>query len=53
MKGKMNDVKGNVNLPSGEFAHSMFVDEDYSMMGGHVDSLTRSKIINGEYINFT
>ena len=56
MKAKMNNIKGNYDREKffkGEIAHSMFVDEDYSMMGGHVDMSTRAKIENNEYVNFS
>ena len=33
-------------------AHSMFIDEYYAMMGGHVDEITRKRIVCGEYIDF-
>ena len=61
MKAHTNTIAGkvditkklfNANRSSGEFAHSMFVDEDYSMMGGHVDSHMKAKIINSEYVDF-
>ena len=44
-KARMNDI-------TGKFAHSMFVDEDYSMMVGHIDGSLRMKILNSEYIDF-
>ena len=56
VKAHQNDVTGKGYARGGGlefgFVHSMFVDEDYSMMGGHVDNATRSKIINGEYVDF-
>ena len=52
MKAIQNDVKGNECF-RGEIVHSVFVDENYSMMGGHVDIATRNKIINGEYVDFS
>ena len=45
VKARMNDI-------TGKFAHSMFVDEDYTMMCGHIDLSVRNKIVNSEYVDF-
>ena len=33
--------------------HPSFLDEDYLLIGSHVDDITRRKIGNGEYVDFT
>ena len=65
MKAQINDVAGmsvaqsnmQVNkcrmIERGQLVHSVFVDEDYEMLGGNVDEITYNKIINGEYIDFS
>ena len=45
-----NDRPGVINTPPG---FSAVLDEDYLMVGNHVDELTRKKIINGEYVDFS
>ena len=35
-----------------EFEFIAKIDEDYLVVGGHVDELTQSKIIKGEYVDF-
>ena len=55
VKAQQNDITGNTNRRVSQefgFTHSMFVDEDYAMMGGHVDNATRVCIINDEYMDF-
>ena len=54
MKAHLNTIRGNeVNKRiSSKLAHSMFVDEDYAVMGGHVDNSTKMKIINSKYVDF-
>ena len=34
------------------FVHSAMVDENYLVLGNHVDAVTRQKIVDGEYIDF-
>ena len=36
-----------------DMMHSVMVDENYLMLGNHVDNLTRQKIIQGEYVDFS
>ena len=58
--GKFHEVDHNpdnfkndfLNRMSGEFAHSMLVDEEFSMVASHVDEATRRKIANTEYVDF-
>ena len=58
--GKFHEVDHNpdnfkndfLNRMSGEFAHSMLVDEEFSMVASHVDEATRRKIANTEYMDF-
>ena len=35
------------------YVHSSMADEDYMVLGGHVDELTRRRIYNCEYIDFS
>ena len=37
---------------SKEFMHSAMVDENYHLVGSHVDSVTQDKIVKGEYVDF-
>ena len=32
--------------------HSALVDEDYLLVGTHIDENTKQKVINGEYVDF-
>ena len=62
VKVKISDVAGRCqfneherrhsSIENGNLVHSMFVDEDYTMLGGNVDKSTYSKIVNGEYVDF-
>ena len=40
-------------LSSQELIHSVMVDEDYLVVGTHVDDQTKHKIILGEYVDFS
>ena len=40
-------------LSSRELIHSVMVEEDYLVVGTHVDDQTKHKIILGEYVNFS
>ena len=35
-----------------QFVHSMMVDENYMVVGGHLDEITYTKIVKGEYVDF-
>ena len=35
-----------------QFVHSAMVDENYSIVGAHVDMTTKAKIVNHEYVDF-
>ena len=35
-----------------DFVHSSLVDQNYKIVGAHVDPATRAKIVNNEYIDF-
>ena len=37
---------------SNEFVHSAMVDENYHLVGSHIDSTTQQKIVKGEYVDF-
>ena len=63
-KAHIFPTEGNVNtevhdsiLPSvGESGNFQFIakmDQDYQVVGGHVDDLTKQKIIKGEYVDFS
>ena len=52
-KATMYEVSGENNLFSGnELFHSVLVDEDYSIIGNHLDESTKQKIIEGAYVDF-
>ena len=44
--------RSKLNKTNGRFTHSVLVDEDYSMMWGHVDESLKQKIIRHEYTDF-
>ena len=46
------DSERFLNKLTGEFMHSMLVDEEYSMVASHVDEHLRRKIVQGSYIDF-
>ena len=49
--GKQNDDDGIFDLTK-QFVHSAMVDENYKIVGAHVDSSTRARIVSHEYIDF-
>ena len=52
-RARIYDVQGNVNTEtSGFHPYLTSLDEDYLMVGNHVDNLIRHKIKNGEYVDF-
>ena len=61
-KAKILEVSGEINSDNEDLQvrnnvsvhrhHPSLVDEDYLVVGGHVDELTRLRIENGEYIDF-
>ena len=60
-QARIFDVAGNTEkgvsasfegLLQHELFHSVVVDEDYLVVGTHVDETTKHKIISGEYIDF-
>ena len=54
-KAKIYATKGNqdkfVDI-NNSFVHSAMVDEEYMVIGGHLDDPTIGKIVNGEYVDF-
>ena len=48
-KARIYDVKGKANQGS----HSLMFDEDYIVVGSHVDDVIKRKIAGGEYIDFS
>ena len=64
-KACIYEISGNSVLPPGEgncpdvevlrqgFAHSMMVDEGFTMVAAHVDCNTKNKIAKGEYVKFS
>ena len=54
-KARMFATPGNVALnwcQSSETIKSASVDENYLVIGAHVDALTQQKIVNHEYVDF-
>ena len=45
-------TSGNVEFWNNQYIHSSMADEDYMILGGHIDEITRRKIYNCEYIDF-
>ena len=56
LRGGMNHREGNLQVShvdaNSNLVHSVMVDENYLVLGNHIDSITRQKIIEGEYVNF-
>ena len=56
-KTRIYDVKGNVIDENGKelnvVVHSALLDKDYLLVGSYVDEITRQKIGNGEYVDFS
>ena len=52
-KAKIYSTKGNdmFNL-GGQLVNSAIVDENYMVVGNHIDEGTVKKIVNGEYVDF-
>ena len=48
-----NNNLSNVNALTQGFAHFMMVDESFLFVAVHVDQVTKTKIINGEYVKFS
>ena len=42
-----------MDAPGKELIHSSMIDEGYIVVGSHVDDTGKSKIANGEYIDFS
>ena len=42
-----------MDAPGNELIHSSMIDEGYIVVGSHVDDTVKSKIANGEYIDFS
>ena len=52
VKYDLKNVAGKIDRVSGKFVHSMWVDEEYTMMAGHVEISLREKIQEGAYVDF-
>ena len=52
-KARMFDISGNGNelQAINNYIHSAMVDENYKMVGAHVDDITKRKIQNFEYVD--
>ena len=46
------DKVGVTNQFAKQFLHTLMVDEQYLCVGAHIDSATRQKFENGEYVDF-
>ena len=56
LKGQLlfNNLDGSVpEIDMGSFEFVAKVDQDYLVIGGHIDDVTQGKIIRGEYIDFS
>ena len=47
-----HNQKGTYKNINKSFEFTAKIDQDYLVVGGHVDESTQSKIINGEYVDF-
>ena len=36
----------------GDLLHSVIVDEEFTLIGSHLDDITRHRIASGEYVDF-
>ena len=52
VKARIYDVKGNDNVDS-PLCNSFVMDDDYLIVGNHVDEIFRKRIPEGEYIDFS
>ena len=52
MAGKVKYTDNTNKTNKEKLAHSVFVDEEYSIVGEHIDSNLRDRIVAGEYIDF-
>ena len=46
-------LNNNINTITQGFVHSMMVDESFMFVAAHVDQITKTKIVNREYIKFS
>ena len=51
-KAWMTPMKGNRGCNIESYIHSAYVDEEYLVIGSHVDESICKKIINHEYVDF-
>ena len=49
--GKLQTIEKYLEWP--DLFHSVLVDEDYLVVGTHVDEATKRKIITGDYVDFS
>ena len=52
-KARMYDITGNEHNNQNPLFHSVVVDEDYAIIGVHLDDNLRKKIIQGEFVDFS
>ena len=52
-KARMYDITGNEHNDQNPLFHSVVVDEDYAIIGVHLDDNLRKKIIQGEFVDFS
>ena len=53
MTRRSESKKVHIYSVPGKTLHSALLDEDYLIVGNHVDEITRRKIGNGEYVDFS
>ena len=51
-KARIYDIQGKTHEQNHLF-HSVVVDEDYAIVGAHIDDNTKHKIIMGEFVDFS
>ena len=53
-KALVMEVPGNTQISLDfQFIHSALIDVDYQLVAAHVDAVTRKKIENCEYVDFS
>ena len=52
MKGLVHQLPCMTLDPSKDYVHSAMVDENYVMLGSHIDMGMKVRIIKGEYVDF-
>ena len=52
-RGRLMPTKGECSVELNNFLHSAYVDEEYLVVGSHVEESIYNKIVNNAYVDFT